>query len=220
MHGFGWIWGYEFDKSSQALEKQWSRSGSPPTTRHICLYMHFFRNNFFWCLKFRIEKTFLSASFRIESSQLSPSDKCFRSFPFMTKEHFALGVSVCTPEGHFSRLAQGKRLCLMRSEFNMASAGSWQRPGYGCYLQIDPPDWWTKSITDDSSHAQHEWAAVAYGEEERRSVVWFFSADEDLNHMKSTCSLLPCGPWFVFSSCFEQDCKVSTRVMLFSVHKP
>lgn len=78
---------------------------------------------------------------------------------------------------------------------NVTRAGHWWRPGYGCYLQTDP------AITDDSSHAQHEWAAVAY-EERSGSVVWVFSTDEDLNHMKSTCSLLPRGPWFVFSSCF------------------
>lgn len=126
------------------LEKQWSHSGSPPTTRNICPDVHFFRSNFFWCLKFRIEKKFLSASFRIESSrsffhQINALD-FFLSLTL--KEHFAWGVFACLPGG------QGEKIMSNEVRGNMTRAGSWWRPGYGML----PPDWPSghKSITDDT----------------------------------------------------------------------
>lgn len=61
-----------------------------------------------------------------------------------------------------------------------------------------------KSRADDVIHDQHGWDTVTY-EEGSWAVVWFFVDDEDLNHMKSTCSMVPCGPRFVFSSCWLQS---------------
>lgn len=170
---------------------------------------------FLWYLKFCFEKNFaFCLILNWEQPKVSPSDKSFRLFflSVTSKKHFACGVSVCSPDGRFLRLAQGRRFCLMRSELTWPEQAAGEDQGTGVIsrltLQTQGPGPSQMRATRPPCPA---WVSG--------SGLWR-DADENLNHKKGTGSLLPCGPCFVFPSCFVQDCKVSTRVMLFCVYKP
>lgn len=94
---------------------------------------------FLWYLKFCFEKNFaFCLILNWEQPKLSPSDKSFRFFflSVTSKKHFACGVSVCLPDGHFLRLAQGKRFCLMRSELTWPEQAAGEDQGTGVISRL------------------------------------------------------------------------------------
>lgn len=120
---------------------------------------------------FALKKTFLSAWFRIETSlnflhQIRALDFFFLSVT--SKKHFACSVSVCLPDGRFLRLAQGKRLCQMRSELTWPEQAAGEDQGTGAIstltLQTQEQGPSQRRWEPPRHHAQHEWAAVAYEE--------------------------------------------------------